>query len=462
MASIWKLVAYSTSGAAETTVDFLADAAYRVSAWSPAVARRRAGELGGRGPYEDVTEELIITIGGATAMTKLRSLVGLLEQATRLGRGEPVGAVLFHYKATASSPELRAVVVGGDVELPRNYSLAAATQMIDPAVLRLVRSGLWYGDEATATDTTAGNPEVAVASGLTALSAAAPIKIEITGLEGTKSIVSESFVLVTSHKTASGAASRMLLIAAENLAGGDFTSVADSTNKARGNVLRFTPGAGSAGAWHMTSVPSMATADSSARRWGVFINFRNNSATNSFIVRALLWHSYNAAARNAAETPGLFVPAGVSSPQWAFIGSAALPDNLLRVSLDVYSELGSGTLDIDDIVVMALDHPDNDRAIALTQWAGSVISLPADLVIDPRPLAERVPAVYVLENGTAEWWPYRGDAALHMRPGATAVAVAWLATGYSSSLYWRVTDAAQVVQTPGVRVTRTNAYLVLE
>lgn len=462
MASILKLVAYNSSGSAVVTVDFLADAAYRVSSWSPQVAERRPGELGGRGPYGDVEEEMEIVISGATALAKLRSLRQLLEQAARLGRGEPVGAVLFHYKPTASSPELRALVLGGGLELPPNFVNAPVVTVIDPVGLRLLRSGLWYGAEASGTDTTAGNPEVAVVSGLAALAASSPIKVEVTGLVGSHSVASDAFLLVSSAATSAVAAKRIYIHAAEGLADGNFTSVADSTNKARGNsVLRFTP-SGLGQEWFETATPAIGSSlDTAVRRWGIFVNYRNNSATNSFRVAARLRYS-GAGVGHGAMTPELLVPPGTSNPRWAYLGSASMPDQLTHFSLNVYTELTSGTLDIDDVVLMALDYPDSDRVLALGARGGDPISLPSDLTVDHRVLHEGTPAVYILENTVSYWRPYRGDAALYTQPGATAVAVCWLGSGYLSQAYWRITNDAGTVQSPGVRVTRTNAYLTPE
>ena len=462
MASVLKLTKTSITGVETAEVDFVADAAYRVVSWSPAVAQRRVGDLGGRGPYEDVEEEMTIVITGASALSKLQTLMGTLDQAARWARGEPVGKVLFRYQPTAGSPELRAVVLGGgEVELPDKYALAPTLTVIDPVVVRFRRSALWLGDDEVKTDTTTGNPEVGVTSVFTPLQVAAPIKVEIEGLLGKETIVGDTFVLVTSGENAATAGKRIVVVAAEGLAtSGYYTSVGDSANKARGTVLRLTPG--DAGAYYDTIALSVgSTTDQYARRWGVFLNYRNNSATTSWRIGARLWNNYNA--NGVADTHMVVVPAGVSEPKWVFVGAASLPDSLERITLSIWASAASGTLDIDDVVLLAMDYPDCDRAIAVMNRAGNnTISTTADLVIDHRLLERLSPAVYV-QTGSAggSWWPYQGDATLYMREGCLAVAVAWLATDAVVGSYWRATSGG-AAQSPSVRVTRTEAFLTPE
>lgn len=457
MASVLKFVALNYLGAAGTTVDFIGGTTYRVSAWSPAVAARRPGELAGRGPYEDVEEEMTITISGATTLASLAALKSVFDQAARWARGEPVQPVCLHYQPTAASEELRAVVMGGEVELPENLVNAPVVTMIDPVVVRFRRSGLWYGSDVARTDTTTTNPETAVAGTFAALGVAAPIKVELEGLEANKAAVNDSFLLVSSDEVAAG--TRIVVMPAEAFAPNlDFTSVSDSANYARGNsVLRFTP-SGLPYQDIESLAPAGYTYNSRVKRWGVFVNYRNNSATTSFRVWASLWHYYNAGGTGHIETPALVVPAGASSPRWAFVGSATVPDSLSRVSLHMEASAASGSLDVDDVVLMALDHSDSDIALRFGGASGA-ISLTTTLIVDPAVLSRLTPAVHIFENNSSLWLTYQGDAHLSMRENAQVVAVTWLTDGYSSSNYWRALDAGGAPQNPLVRVTRTNAYL---
>src|SRR3990170_3534484 len=66
--------------------------------WAPAVAPLRRSQLGGRGPYGDVIEEMQLHITGSTvpnALANLATLAQLLDQAERWSRGENVSAVLI-------------------------------------------------------------------------------------------------------------------------------------------------------------------------------------------------------------------------------------------------------------------------------------------------------------------------------------------------------------------------------
>ena len=154
----------------------------------------------------------------------------------------------------------------------------------------------------------------------------------------------------------------------------------------------------------------------------------------------------------------LAIPAGVSTPRWVFVGSAPVPDSLERVSLLMEASAASGSLDIDDVVLMALDHPDSDVALRLSGGSGS-ISLTTTLIVDPAVLTRQMPAVHIFENTSSLWLSYQGGAYLSMRENATTVAVAWLTEGYSSDTYWRALDGGSNPQNPLVRVTRTDAYL---
>jgi hypothetical protein len=459
MASILKLSGQTTPSGTTVTVDFIGGTEYRVSSWSPAVARRRTGNIGGRGPYAEVDEEMTITITGASALTRLEQVRLLLDQGERWNRGEAVYPVFLHYQPTASSSELKALVLGGEVGLPSNFINAPVVTVIDPVELRFRRSGLWYGAETAVTDATTINPETAVVSGFTALNAAAPIRVELEGLEVDKAAVNGSWVLVSSADTAARAEDRLVVVSAESFAPVlDYTSVNDSAKYARGNnVLRFSPS--TADQVVETLAPTLSgLVDTNVRRWGVFINYRNNSATTSFRVRAALWHDYSAGGTTFVLTPWLSIPAGTSNPQWAFVGSAAIPDSLSRVTLLMEASAASGTLDVDDVVLMAMDFPDSDCALTVSGAYGG-ISLATELVIDPAPLTRATPAVYVYENSASQYLTYRGDAYLSMREGCTAVAVLWLTDGYSSATYWRAIDGGGAAQNPTVRVTRTAAYL---
>lgn len=457
MASVLKIVATNYLGAAGTTVDFISGGVYRITSWSPAVAQRRVGEFG-RGPYEDVEETMTIVISGATALASLTALQAVLNQARRWARGEPVGVVLLHYKPTASSDELQTPLLGGVVELPSNFVNAPVVTVIDPVTVTFTRAGLWYGAETALTDTTTTNPETAQVATFAALGASAPVKVELEGIELNKASVNGSFLLVSSDEASAGAASRIVVMSAESLVGNTgYTSVADASKFARGNVLRFTP-SGTPGEAFETIAPAGFTYNSRVRRWGVFVNYRNNSATTSFQVWAKLWHTYLNGGPGYTDTPRLIVPAGTSNPQWAFVGGGTLPDSLARVSLMMEASAASGSLDIDDVVVVAQDYPDSDIALRLGGALGS-ISLTTTLVIDPAVLSRLMPAVYITENDTPQWLSYLGPAYLSMRENATSIAVAWLTNGYSSATYWRALDTGNSPQNPLVRVTRTAAYL---
>lgn len=122
--------------------------------WAPAIASLRASALGGRGPYEDVVEELDLTIVGATAaaaLTNLATLNRLLDQAERWTRGETGAApVVIKYTVQGSAPAMRlqALILGrpqggGAVELSPRFNKVGLLTEISGVRVRFRRRGQW-------------------------------------------------------------------------------------------------------------------------------------------------------------------------------------------------------------------------------------------------------------------------------------------------------------------------------
>jgi hypothetical protein len=271
--------------------------------------------------------------------------------------------------------------------------------------------------------------------------------------------VSNSFLLISSGIDAATAGKRVVIISNPSTfaPGGGFSTPSDTTNLARGNtVLRLTPAL--AESYHTSEAISVASAtDQYARRWGVFLNYRNNSGTVAFRVKANLYNStYPSQATPTAE---LTIPAGVSKPRWAYVGFATLPDSLERIELVVWASDTGGTLDIDDVALLALDYPESDRAIAI-QDMNTSYTYPGDfdLRVDHRLGTHLTPVVVTSGSPATGYVPYLGDATVYMREQCAAVAVAFLGSGFQNADYWRLTIGTTPIN-PSVIVTRTNSYL---
>lgn len=437
-----------------TTVDFASSTSgYSVARWNPAVAKRRGDLLGGRGPYEDTLEEMEITINGADAMGKLRTLQLLMEQSQRWAKGEPVSAVLLHYKPESTSTEYKTTILGagnGDmVRLPRNFLMTPSIDYIDPVTLRFRRLGLWLGESATATSSSAEHPTTLTINLTTSVPFESPVILKLAGAARSNKGVVPSYILMASGATTTEAGQRLVVVDAELLYGNSgYSTAADSTNKARGGqVLRYTPAVTTFQDSAVLAVTS--SSDNNARRWGVFLNYRNNSTAAGYQVKMRMDNVY---------TPVLTVPEGTSNPTWAYLGSTARSIPLQTIELFVKASAASGSIDFDSIVLLAMDTETVSRAIMPVQneFATTLVSPAQPAYIDHQLLSKPSAKVWVdVGIGAAQGW--RGDATLMMR--GAAVACAWLGGAETTSTYWRVTDTAGTVISSAFTATRLEGRL---
>lgn len=134
----------------EKTVDFRGGD-FHLQAWSPAVTKRAADTLL-NSPYENVTERMIIDVKD---FQNMQLLTELLDQVQRWRRGETVRPVQLHYKPTATSALLVALIVGVSsnmLRLPDAYGLGETVGLIDPVVIEFERSGQWLTPDRTNLD----------------------------------------------------------------------------------------------------------------------------------------------------------------------------------------------------------------------------------------------------------------------------------------------------------------------
>jgi hypothetical protein len=427
-----------------TTVDFLTDSAYRVLHWSPAVARRLPDAQAGWGLYEDVMEEMTLFIGGSSALDKLSKLQLLMDNADKFGRGESAAPVLIVYEAVGASSILTAVILGDtEIILPDNYPLVSSIQAIDPVILRFKRRGLWLDTTPdTSASASAAHPEVVTISSLTAVDADSPLDITIDGLDEYISWDHPFFILKGLDTT------NLVIVEAENLASGAWTSVADSAADAKGNVLRYTP----AGTTESGSASySSHSLDSGVTLWGVFLNYRNNSGSTSFEVRVRIGIDI--------YTPTLFVPAGLTTPQWVFMGMAAVPqftNEVLQVLCT--ASAASGSIDFDSIALIALDSPANGQVLEIGTGGPGYITLDDDFKVNGQLLSSLAPTVY---RGSIQYTlAYRGSPLFILPAGRTSCAVALLATGPTIS--WRAVNGAGTPYSGTFTVSQSMGYVTLE
>ena len=436
-----------------TTVDFVTSTSgYAVTRWEPAVAKRRSTMLGGRGPYEDVIEVMEITIHGTAALDRLQTLQKLFEQSTRWERGESVSAVLLHYQPESTSQEWKATITGADgnepmIRLPENFVMSPVFDYIDPVRLRFRRHGLWLGESVTSTSSAAAHPTTLTMDMTTSVDIASPVALRLQDAAQEDAGAYDSFILMVSGATTTEAASRLVLVNAETMTTTGWTSVADTAADAKnGAVLRYTPTTTSFSKSDLESITS--TADFNMRRWGLFVNYRNNSTGASYQVRGVL---------NVNErTPVLHISSGTSDPTWAYLGAVGLDRVPFGVQLEVKASSTGGTIDFDTVALLALDGSATPNVVAPIRKDEAVSVGEFDLIIDHQLLSKNGPFVGI-DNTETQGQGYRGDATLTMR--GRAVAAAWLSADPGTA--WVRTTSSDPVNSAFV-ATRLEGRLTPE
>lgn len=144
-----------TDGTNTTNLNDTTNYVLQGGGWSPRVARRLSSTIGNRCPYEDVTEEITISVIGsspANAILKLTYITDLIESAKRYVNNENVAAVKLTVEPqSVSSGAWNALVLDGEVILPTNWADLAPTNNIENVTIRIVRRGIWTRTEYTST-----------------------------------------------------------------------------------------------------------------------------------------------------------------------------------------------------------------------------------------------------------------------------------------------------------------------
>ena len=190
-----------TAGAAYTTITITDDTttltltdgrnyALVDQGWAPGVAQLRISTLGGRGPYEDVVEQLTLNVLGETgveALYNLGELSRMLDQAERWNRGELVAAVKLTYQPQGSvlTTALQCVILGraggSAVSNSATFNDLLMCYEISNVQLAFVRRGLWLeAEETLAATSAAANPGIRTGTFASVATIASPAKAVLT------------------------------------------------------------------------------------------------------------------------------------------------------------------------------------------------------------------------------------------------------------------------------------------
>jgi hypothetical protein len=429
-----------------TTLDLIANAAYALAynEWVPAVSRIKANYMAGSDEYEDVIEQIPITVRGATgsaALANLDAIVRLLVQAERWRRGENVAAVRMQWLPTASgmANPVEAIVLG---VAPGEQLIYAPPQMIDFAnyeipgvVIKLQRRGRWLANsESSAASASTTNGDLATISLGSALNLPSPTRLTVTNFGYGKSTggrMRNAILLLAETST------DIAIINAESMAYGRWTSVADSAAAARNtNVLRYTPtslgedwSTGS-GAVSLTSGMNLLA---------VFANVRNSTSTD------FRFHLRVDSDLPNNFTPWVYVKAeSVAYPRWVFCGLVPKSGAVTNVYVSAVASAASSYMDIDTIVladartvkIFGIDGPSETDlnfscALATLDVNHNLLTLPAPTAVSgsiPAPhqgdiiFSTKAASLYGLLLGTGDtsnafglkWRQYSGGVAANV------------------------------------------------
>lgn len=388
MSTLLKLIA------GETEIDLNDGSNYELLAgWTPRVARRRRSVLGGRGVYEDVVESIPLRVFGATtaaALAALRALALALEQADRWRNGEDVAAVVLRYQPHDSSlsDPLQVAVLGLPdgaedlLALPQTFNRDLQVYEINPVYVELVRRGTWLSSATSKTVAATSNPAILTADMGAALTVPGPTKVTLTGIDASTPLIGDAYVLFTDISPQSTYGRNLALYLAAEMGSSEFGSVDDSANNAAGDdVMRIDAAANQSGSLTLSEVAA------EVKEISIFIAVRNNSGA--------VW-KVRARSTGYSTTVGRWyvIDADASQPRPMYIGTliSAYPSHY-NVVIDVETEAGSGTLDINYAVVFP--HGDASQIVAIIGDTYNDEAYERVMQIDHRALTHDTPLLYV-------------------------------------------------------------------
>ena len=427
--------------------------------WSPTVAGLRRSQLGGRGPYDDVVETMQINVTGssaANALANLQTLVRIIDQAERFGRGESEAPVTINYSpggATVSSTgtPLKAVILGyapGEtrgVILPSNFEgpLLINRRYVVSATLKFLRRGLWLHTESNWASSATANGDVASITIGSALTVRAPMSVYMSNAYLSSSLKPGFFIVA--HATGA-----IQVTNAEGMTATGWTSVADGGVFARNtNVLRYTPTGTSESASGLATITQLF-------KFHVFANIRNNSSTPSYQIRVAGFYDSISTTVPLAYTPRIVIPTTGTTPQWYYVGIIVSPLPVTRVAVYATASATGSSLDIDSLVCV----DDLYSQIVTIQGGHAITATAQNIQFVHQSLSDYRPE----QTNTSLFVAYAGDIFFSYKPEtlSTTIACAWLATGDAGgATTWRQTSGGAVVNNTWT-IYRYTGYLTPE
>lgn len=442
----------------------VANVALSAEGWTPAIARLRTGWMGNRSPYEDVDEDLVMNAFGGTGMSAatLLSNLSLVQQfldRVHLWWDDPntyVATTIELQVVNASSQVLSALLVPREDQglYPKeNYADHAPMGWMEGGVLRFRRRGQWLGplvSQVASGTRNSGEKHTAIfPSSLAGLN---PLWLswEHSGTVGAGAAnvakIGEG-ICIYSHSD-----NRLGVYNANVLTATNFTSVVDTTNKARGtNVLRYTPP--NITTAYLTGTVALAL--TGMKRIALYATMRANATGQTFQVRPFSeWRGRRVYGQYTT------IEFTDMNPHVAHLGTITQEIDHGSIGLEVRAfTSGGATLDIDEIVVCGADNR-TEGAVTYAALDNLNAVIPAQtysLSIHHQLLTARDPAVQLVTSApiTRLSLDYQGNACLSTT--GDRVSTVWLTT---TDNYWRATSINGTLLTTQLTANRNRAHVL--
>ena len=458
--------------------DLLHGSRYANVRYAPRIAPLRPSALAGSGEYEDVEEEILIDVLGNTpaeAASNLQYLLAIISGAREWADGQNVPAVQI--RALPACPVAGAlptaaillgpspgvapgsVQIGPDVSTPGRYSIRDVS-------LSVVRRGLWLGARATAASSYATIGNIHSVTGLTESTVSCPTIAAIQGETKNDDVWGDCVIAVADGAT------RIAAIAAGggSLTGSGYSTTAGTAVSFGANLMRYSTAVNG-----VASLSAFAgtTLGASTQLIGALATARNNDSASVWQIRLLVRDFGNVGSIDPAYTGPVVISGASTAPQVIVFPPAALRSiandaQTIDVAIEVTRLSGSGTttIDVDEIVLIALDTPGATIVSAAPQNAGAladeVLVFPgerpdtlSDAIVQTR---GRNAGVLADRQSGAQgfgFWDYRGDPVI----GSSGTTVLGVCVAVSGS-DWRPPDSGSAPVRTRLQISRYASGLV--
>lgn len=437
--------------------------------YAPQVARRQTSPFGGLTGYQEVEEQLTISVYGtdnadlyanvATLARVIDAAIAWQDTTTPTPAAQTRVELVFQPIGSTQSAPLRAVVtsIQEQPQLPATYHDNLVAAAIDGVQINLTRRE-FLGAEQTTTATTAATPPTVHSKtfSTTAGSTLSPLMFKLTfsAASGDRTTFPPSF-LAFAYTGTNG--DIITVVEAETLSTGSapWSSVADSANNASStNVLRYTP---SGTTTQTTAIVSPSATLQLHRTYAVLATVRSSTTTTTWGIRPV---GYELGTTSPAYGDR-YELSGTTAAQVVSFGTIRMTTGLYGIALQVDASAASGTLDIDTIALVSIDQPTSSVIAVQETDVQGVGSLMATTVSN---------GYWWLNTGALVWaqgggsfnQPLQATGDIGTLSTQSSVSALWLAVDGGTSTKWRPTTTTTALVNGAFAFIRQPAYVTPE